>query len=632
MLRVLFVEDSESDALLIRRELERGHGAIESTRVARRDELEAALAEPWDVAIVDYRLPGFSGPEALEMLVRAGTHTPAIVVSGTVDEETAASAMRLGARDFVTKDSLARLSPAVAREVRAARRRAAERAVLARSETRYRAVVENSLDLIMIVDADGVASLTNRAFHEALGYTREEIVGRDAFAIVHPDDLDRVRTVFVHGLDNPDAVETAEYRVRAKDGSWHIVESFGRNLVHDPSVRGVLVTSRDLTERRRLEEQLQREQRLDAIGQLAGGIAHDFNNILLVIRGYASLLVEKLAGSESHEKAAAILTATEQAITLTRQLVAFGRRQELRPTALDIADTVRNFETLLRRLLPASIELLVLPAQNGDTIWADVGSFEQVLLNLATNARDAMPEGGVITIGWDEAEVAERDATSVPPLEPGTYMALRVSDTGTGIDPDTMGRLFEPFFTTKSPGAGTGLGLATVHGIMAQSGGGITVDTELGAGTTFTVFFPSAAGRAPTGLAQLPDGPVKEGHERVLLVEDNDGVRVFLEGILRDHGYEVASARRPSEALELASDSRPPADVLVCDVVLPEMSGYDLAGELCSRRPDLRRVFMSGYAGSLRIAERGLEPDVPLLQKPFTPAELLQAVRAVIDA
>jgi two-component system cell cycle sensor histidine kinase/response regulator CckA len=507
-------------------------------------------------------------------------------------------------------------------------RRAAEQA-LRESEARFRALIESSLDVTSILAADGSLRYASPSWERVLGYSPEEVHGTSAFDYVHPDDAPLLSEVFAQGSRVAGTTATNEFRVRHKDGSWHVMEGTGLNLLADPAVRGVVVTGRDITFRRALETRVRQVERLEAVGQLAGGIAHDFNNVLLVIRGYSSVLSATLADPKQVADVEEITKATDRAAGLTRQLLAFGRRQVLQPRVLSVGDVVRDIEPLLRHTLRRDIELSLDIAEDASTVLTDPTEIEQVLVNLAVNARDAIEGVGTVTISVREAELAESDANISPPLPRGRYVALTVSDTGRGIGEDDLPHVFEPFFTTKDKGLGTGLGLSTVYGIVAQSNGGIEIRTDAWTGTAVTVYLPVVAGDVDE--SRPGDGPeveLERGSETILVVEDEAPVRELVRRVLESAGYRVLSASRPSEAEQLLWEA-PVVHLLLTDVVMPEMSGYELAATICARRPEIRTLFISGYAAG--AGNRPTPAPGELLKKPFAPDELAQAVRRVLD-
>jgi PAS domain S-box-containing protein len=381
-----------------------------------------------------------------------------------------------------------------------------------------------------------------------------------------------------------------------------------------------------------VEAQLRQAQKMEAVGRLAGGIAHDFNNLLSVIVGCASMLAADVERpGEVPQELDEILRAGERAAELTRQLLAFSRQQVRAPTVLSLNDVIGRMDRMLRRVIGEDIELRTIQAPNLDMIEADGGQVEQVIMNLVVNARDAMPEGGRLVLQTSNVFVDPTFARTHVGLAPGPHVLLAVSDTGVGIDPDTQEKIFEPFFTTKEPGKGTGLGLPTVFGIIKQSGGGIFVESRLGEGTTFRIYFPRSEGRAAGARGEVPV-PTSGGSETVLLVEDEEQVRTLVSRILKRSGYAVLEAARPNDAIELASRAEQPIHLLITDVVMPELNGRQLADRVRALRPELEILFMSGYSDHLLERDGVLEHGLHFLPKPITPAALTSAVRAILDA
>ncbi len=418
-----------------------------------------------------------------------------------------------------------------------------------------------------------------------------------------------------------------------------------------PSVRDVLqaignvlatAILRQVTEEGLLKSQirLQSVQKMEAIGRLAGGIAHDFNNLVQAIGGYTEILLEQIDPSDPlHRNAVEIKKAGDRAAALTRQLLAFSRQQVLQPTILDLNAVIRHVEELLARLIGADIELRTRLADDLWSVRADAAQIEQVLMNLVVNARDAMPNGGELTIETANVELARNEDGEPFSVIAGPYVLLAVSDMGFGMNAETRARAFEPFFTTKAPGQGTGLGLSTVYGIVKQSGGYIWVDSELGAGTRVRIYLPRVDQMPlplfvpPTPEPEPPPAPrPRRGSETVLLVEDEDGVRELIHEWLGGHGYEMLVAADGPEALAIAEARKEPIDLLLADVVMPTMGGPALAKRMLARQPSLRVIFVSGYADEAIGDRRMLEEGASFLQKPFTLQELLQKVREVLDA
>ncbi len=405
------------------------------------------------------------------------------------------------------------------------------------------------------------------------------------------------------------------------------------NHLGDPFVRAVVVTARDITDRRRLEEQLRVSQKMDAIGQLAGGVAHDFNNLLTAILGYCNLLLEETPlGSPQRPDLEEIRSAGERAAALTRQLLAFSRRQMLQPRIVDVNELIGQLEKLLRRLISEDVELVTRLADDLRPVKVDPASFEQILINLVVNARDAMPGGGRLTIETANVELGRSAGGAEVAVTPGPYVSITLIDTGRGMDAATRARVFEPFFTTKEQGRGTGLGLATVYGLVKQSGGYIFVESEPSQGTVFRVYLPPAEASASTAVEEdRLTVQQNRGTETVLLVEDEDAVRALAREVLRRHGYAVLEARHGVDALTVVEAHADTIDLMVTDVVMPHMSGRDLAERLGAVRPAMKVLFMSGYTDHAAV-HRDLTPGTAFLQKPFTPDLLARTVRQVLDA
>ena len=503
-------------------------------------------------------------------------------------------------------------------------------AALRKSEARFRTLIENSSDVTAIVDADMEIRYISPSVRHMLGFAPEELTGRSALDFVHPDDAERTAEVFARATDASTGLEGHEFRARHRDGSWRLLDARGLNLLDDPAVEGMVMTARDVTERRALEERLRQVQQLEAVGQLAGGVAHDFNNVLLVIRGYSSVLRTTLDDPQQIEDVDEITRAADRAAELTRQLLAFGRRRVVQPRMLGLGEVARGMEKLLSRALPENIELEVSAPPGIAPVIADPTQIEEVLVNLVFNARDAIAGDGKIAISVGEQRAVGVEQRISPPLAAGEYVTLTVADTGSGIDPEILPRIFEPFFTTKEEALGSGLGLSTVYGVVAQAGGGVEVTPRLGGGTQFTVHLPAACGTIgdSTWAGEGGLAVANPGTETILLVEDEDPVRELVRRVLETAGYTVLAADRPSAAERLLAESSE-IDLLLSDVVMPEMSGYELAIRISERRPDIRMLFMSGYAHRASGEEIA---EGRLLRKPFAPEQLTSAVRAALDA
>jgi two-component system cell cycle sensor histidine kinase/response regulator CckA len=503
------------------------------------------------------------------------------------------------------------------------RKRAEE--ALRESEERFRKLTEAANEGIAIYEQGRVLE-ANQAMAEMLGYELPEVIGRHALEFTAPESRAFVLRNIRSGYEKP--YESVGLR---KDGRTFPVEVQGKAIPYRGRLARVTIT-RDLTERKRLEEELRQAHKMEAVGRLAGGIAHDFNNLLTVIGGYSELLLRRFDPADpAHQQAEAIMTAANHAAALTRQLLAFSRRQVLQPKVLDLNAVVTTMSRMLRRLIGEDIELVTALDPALGRVKADPGQLEQVLLNLAVNARDAMPQGGRLTLETANMELDEADGRPHVGVAPGRYVRLLVRDTGIGMDAATASHLFEPFFTTKELGQGTGLGLATVYGIVRQSGGHITVASTPGRGTTFTTYLPRLEEGVEAAESGVAPAKLRTGSETVLLVEDEAGVRGVAQEILRSTGYIVLAASDGNEALRISSQHEGPIHLLLTDVVMPGPSGPALVSCLASRRPEMRVMYISGYAEDAFVHYGSLAPGVVFLEKPFTHETLVRKVRETLD-
>ncbi len=638
-LRVLFVEDSESDLELVVRALRRGGFDPSWEVVDAAPAMEAALQRgPWDVIVADHSMPRFNAPDALGVLKRSGLDLPFIVVSGHIGEELAVACMKAGAHDYINKDNLARLAPAVPRELREAgdrrRRREAESA-LDEAQERYRVLVDNAADVIGVLDTAGRMQFVSPSVRRTLGWEPDELAGRPVLEFVHPDDVEPVRAHLGEAMAEGSLSPLERIRVRHRDGSWRIFEGSGAHVAAFGGTPQLIVTARDITDRVQLEEQLNQAQKMEAIGQLAGGVAHDFNNLLTVILGYSSRLLDQLARQpELHAEVDEIRRAATRAANLTQQLLAFSRKQVFALQVVDLGRVVEGVDKLIRRLIGADVQLTLKLDPAECLVRVDPGQMEQVIMNLVVNARDAMPQGGRLTLQTACVDLDRRDASRTVGVQPGPHVMLAVSDSGEGMDEATQARLFEPFFTTKAPGKGTGLGLSTVYGIVRQSGGAIRVQSAPGRGATFRIYLPRVEARVSAAV-EAPPAPAPatlRGGETILLAEDEPQVRGMVRELLRRHGYSVIEARDGPEALDLARRHRGLIHLLLSDVVMPGMNGIEVATRLAEERPEMRALYVSGYTEDVTVHREGFQPGTAFLAKPFTDDALLRAVREVLDA
>jgi two-component system, cell cycle sensor histidine kinase and response regulator CckA len=637
-LHILHLEDDPNDAALIRSTLEAEGIKCSVTCVQNHDDFVTVLDHGGiDLILSDYSLPSFDGLSAARIVHSKWPAIPLILVSGSLGEERAIDSLKNGATDYVLKQRLARLVPAVRRAMQEVEQRAENRraqAALVESEQRLRIIFDESPLGITLVRADGHMVLTNAALQKMLGYTGEELSRMHLAEFTHPDDRPKTQELhqeFVQGARNSYQIEKRYIR---KDGQAVWVRasvSTANAIVGDPGFAIGMIE--DITERRNLEAQFIEAQKMEVIGQLAGGVAHDFNNILAVIMGYSDLTMQKLGpDDEIRGHLETIRSAAERAAGLTRQLLIFSRKQTVQLAVLDLNEVLKDMNKMLRRLVDENIELKIVPGERIGRIKGDSGYVGQVLMNLVVNARDAMPKGGQLTIATSNATLDENYARTHTGAIAGDYVMLSVGDTGTGMNEEVKTRMFEAFFTTKPKGKGTGLGLATCQTIVQQSGGHIGVSSELGQGTTFNIYFPRVEQPLDVAARGSRTGPLPRGTETLLVVEDEPSVRHLALTVLAAQGYNVLSASNGQDALNTARDHKgPPIRLVVTDVIMPQMGGKVMAEWLKTANPDLRILFTSGYTDDAITCQGVLEKGVEFLPKPYTPGTLLLKVREMLD-
>jgi PAS domain S-box-containing protein len=758
-LRILILEDVPMDAELVEYELGRASVDFDARRVDTRDAFERQLEEfrP-DVILSDYTLPRFDGMAALSLARERAPDIPFLIVTGSVNEETAVGCMKAGATDYLLKSNLARIGPAIEgalarvrsrteksraeealqrseanlraifnnslqafvlvdrdgrikalnrtaeewgalilgrqvhegerieqfipdagqafRDALAGESRTTERCIRGRdgierwfetthapvvdergqvigvclnardvserkageqalreSEARYRDLFDNASDLVCMTSPRGEFLYVNRAWHDVTGYTDAELAGRLLLDIVHASSRERYEELQRRALAG-ETLTHAELTLVPSEGIPVTVEGNISAVFRDGvpvAIRGIY---RDITERKRIEDQLRRAERMQAAGRLAGGVAHEVNNMMTGVIGFSEFLMRSLDPEDPRRvEVREIIKAGTRAADITRQLLAFTRQQFMRAELLNVNDIISGMEKLLRRSLGENHELELRLADTIGEIRADRGHLEQVLLNLVLNARDAIQDRGQVVISTgrasrEEVQAARHVDVDVPAE---SYVRLAVSDTGCGMDPEVQARIFEPFFTTKGVGQGTGLGLSTVYGIVKQSGGFVWVESEVGQGSTFSIYLPRVEAPDRDMLQQDMPADSEGGTETILVVEDEPMVRDLACRGLREKGYTVLEAANGAEALEALADQSKPVDLVISDVVMPKVGGRELGLELARLEPELPVLYMSGYTGDDVIQRGLLDPDAPFQQKPFSPEALARKVREMLD-
>jgi len=600
-IRVLLVEDNPGDARLFT-ELVRDTGAG-LWKLVQADCLSAAIErlkrEPFDLMLLDLSLPDAEGLDTLMRARAEAPKVPIVVLTGHDDEALAVRAVRAGAQDYLVKGRLD--GDLLVRSIRYATERGRAIEALERREEHYRSLIENSMDLISILNLDGTIRYVSPSHERILGYPLDELIGKNVLGFIHPHDKARIQ----HSLENGNNAQPVECRVRHADGAWRVLESFSRDLSHVAGVNGMVVNARDITERKRLEEQLHHSQRLEAVGRLAGGVAHDFNNLLMVITGYSHMLLDAMHPSDpARQDLEQVVKASERATDLTRQLLAFSRRQGVRAALVNVNTLVGEMERMLRRVLASEIELTIRLAPDLKSVRADPGQIEQVILNVVVNARDAMPSGGRLSI----------ETKNSGDGKDGDGITIAITDSGIGMEPQVLSRVFEPFFTTKEHG--TGLGLATSYGIIKENGGDLRVESAPGQGTTFYIDLPVTE-HAPEELEFPAEKRAPRGTETILLVEDEDPVRRVVESML--------ACASSADALTAADRHQEAIHLLITDIMLPGMSGRKMAECLTARRPGMKVLYVSGFG------DANAQGDAHFLQKPFSTEELATKIREVLQ-
>jgi len=743
-LKLLLLEDNEADAELILHKLRKAGLEFIDRRVDSREGMLKTLTEfEPHLILADYSLTGFTAIDALGLLKEREIDVPVILVTGSRSEEVAVDCIKQGAEDYILKGSLNRLPSAVLNSLKkreAERRRAATETAFRRSEAMYRLIAENTRDLVAMLDLQFKCLYASPSHEAVLGYQQAELVGANRALLLHPEEQELVKKTLDEALRSRES-QRYEAQLRHKDGHWLLFESVMGVILDDhQQPQQVLIVSRDITERKRAEQEirklaafaqynpnpvfefladgtlsyfndaalemaksLQQErpqailplnsatiiqvclatarnklhirttikrrtfvwsffpivasqmvhcyaeeiteslnmeaqfrqvQKMESVGQLAAGVAHDFNNILTIIQGHAGLMLsDKGLDSMLADSVQQISMAAERAANLTRQLLMFSRKQVMQPRLLDLNEVIANVFKVLRALAGDQVTVRRNTAADLPPIHADPGMLEQVLVNLAVNARDAMPKGGALSISTFPREIDEAYVLKQPEARTGYFVGLSISDTGHGMDSATLGRIFEPFFTTKEIGKGTGLGLATVYGIVKQHYGWVEVESQVGRGTTFTIFIPASTKSKPIQETVQPPEAVPGGTETILVVEDEVSLRELVEEVLRKKGYKVLPAPTGAQALKVWQKHKDEIDLLLTDMMMPEgVSGRELAEKILAEKPKLKVIYSSGYSVDVVGPGYSLEEGSNYLQKPYHPETLVRAVRNRLDS
>ena len=646
-IHVLLIEDSAVDARLVKGILEHDENGIFTLQHALTLEEGLRLLAPdslFRVILLDLGLPGTTGLETLRRVMPLAEGASVVVFTALQDEELGIAALREGAHDYVIKGQIHggqlrrilryaverhKLSSELLAEVK---QRALVQQALQLSEQRYRLLAETAPIGILLTNEQGMVIDANTQALRMFGYDRGELIGQ-SIEMLLPERFrcshEGQRSSYMKERHARPMAVGRELTARRKDGTEFAVEIALAPLATDD---GVLVSSTivDITERKKMEEQRRLSQRMEAIGKLSGGVAHDFNNLLAVILGCSDVLLDALPPDHpATRKIEMIRKAGASAVDLTRQLLAFSRQQMLQPRVLDLKETVERTQALLRRLIGENIEFTISLDPSLGRVKADPGQIEQVLLNLVINARDAMPQGGRLTIEACNVEMDDTYKGEHQVVIPGRYVVLGVQDTGCGMDRDTQARIFEPFYTTKELGKGTGLGLATVYGIVKQSGGYIWVYSELNQGTLFKVYLPRVDESVQPAKKE-PEAVVLESCKTILLAEDSVSLREMAREYLASLGYVVLEAASGREALQKAQEFDGPIHLLLTDVVMPEMSGPELARHVMALRPEIKVIFTSGYTNDAIARQGVLDPAVAFIQKPYRPKALALKIQEVL--
>jgi two-component system, cell cycle sensor histidine kinase and response regulator CckA len=636
-LDVLMLEDNPADARLNLHKLTETGFEICCDVARTSDEFKRQLeSHSYALILGDYRIPTWTGLDAIRWVRASGINSPFVLVTGTLGDELAIECIKAGADDYVLKDNLDRL-PIVVKRVLAEHAMRLERdraeTELREAEEQYRLLFQASPHPMWVFDNNTLRFLAvNNAAIRHYGYSLRDFFSMSVSEIRPREDIER----FVQSVERQRERHSLEsygelWKHKKKDGTIIDVEISSQPI----KFRGIdaqLVLAHDVTDRLTLEREFRQAQKMEAIGRLAGGVAHDFNNLLMVISGFTQLIAEQEHNNEKIGKyVPQVLTAVQRATALTKQLLAFSRKQIQELRVLDLNNVLTDFCKMLPSLIGEDVEMRVRPSSEECAVYSDKGQIEQVVMNLAVNARDAMPDGGLLTIETDRVNL---DATYFQKhdaeVKPGEYVMLAITDTGTGMTPSVQSHLFEPFFTTKEVGKGTGLGLSTIYGIVKQCNGYIWVYSEIAKGTTFKVFFPCVTAEVDAATSSPVQEVETRGIETILLVEDEAALRTVTSEFLESKGYHLLQAGDGLEALRVSQAHERDIDLLLTDVIIPGLRGIDVAERIRAERPDIAIVYMSGYT-ELGAQEQGIQKSDGFLQKPFSLLTLSTTIRRALD-
>jgi len=631
--KIIIVEDDEGLNRLIQKTLNREGFQTESALTG--DEARKKISgKPGELILLDYQLPDMTGIQLIQELLEKYGPIPFVMMTGHGNEKIAVEMLKSGAMDYIVKegDFIEILPEKVKRACAELHGKQKLGQALAESD-RLMAAVEQAGEMIVITDVAGLIRYANPAFERVTGYTRNEIIGKNPRILQSgkqtPGFYQELWQTITSG-------RTWQGRMvnKRKDGKF-FTEEATISPVLDPagSIVNYVAVKHDITEHLRLTNDLHQAQKMESVGRLAGGVAHDYNNALSVILGYTEMAMDRTAPADPlYADLQEIRKAAESSADLTRQLLAFARKQSIAPKVFDLNEAVEGMLKILRRLIGEDIDLAWLPGANLCPVQMDPSQLDQILANLCINARDAIGDVGKITIETETVTFDEAYCADHPEFFPGDFVLLALSDDGCGMDKETSEKIFEPFFTTKELGKGTGLGLATVYGIVKQNNGFITVYSEIGQGTTFKIYLSRHKGMAGRVMEDNPPDPAPSGHETILLVEDEPAILKMSKMILERLGYRVLAAGSPADAIRLAEAHTAEIHLLITDVVMPGMNGRDLADRLSARCPALKHLFMSGYTANVIIHRGVLDEGVFFIQKPFSVKELAVKVRKAIES